>query len=60
MTAGEKQRLIASRTDWWHSIDVGDGIISPGSCGVAYQQSLWNTLQLPAQMTGLRVLEVGT
>jgi tRNA (mo5U34)-methyltransferase len=60
LTAGEKQKLIASRTDWWHSLDVGDGIITPGYCGVAYQQSLWNTLQLPERMTGLRVLDVGT
>jgi tRNA (mo5U34)-methyltransferase len=60
VTKGEKQRLIASRTDWWHSIDVGDGITTPGSVDVAYQSFLWNTLQLPQRMTGLRVLDVGT
>jgi tRNA (mo5U34)-methyltransferase len=59
LTAEEKRQLVASRTDWWHAIDVGDGIITPGSCGVAYQQFLLDTLQLPPDMKGLRVLDVG-
>jgi tRNA (mo5U34)-methyltransferase len=59
MTVEEKRRLVASRTDWWHAIDVGDGIVTPGSCGVALQQFIWNTLHMPDDMTGLRVLDVG-
>lgn len=60
LSVAEKRQLVASRTDWWHAIDVGDGIVTPGSCGVSYQQLLWNHLQLPADMKGLRVLDVGT
>jgi tRNA (mo5U34)-methyltransferase len=60
LTRAEKQELIAGRTDWWHAIDVGDGLTTPGSCGTAYQQFVWETLQLPERMTGLRVLDVGT
>jgi tRNA (mo5U34)-methyltransferase len=60
VTADEKRRLVASRTDWWHCIDFGDGIVSPGTCGAAYQQFLWNALQLPERMDGLRVLDIGT
>jgi tRNA (mo5U34)-methyltransferase len=60
LTVSEKQALIASRADWWHSIDVGDGLVTPGSVGVPYQEFLWKTLQLPERMDGLRVLDVGT
>ena len=60
LSAEEKRQLVASRTDWWHAIDVGDGIVTPGSCGVAYQQFIWNTLEMLADMTRLRVLDVGT
>jgi tRNA (mo5U34)-methyltransferase len=59
LTAEEKQQLVASRTDWWHAIDVGDGIVTPGSVGLAYLQFIMNTLELPADMRGLRVLDVG-
>ena len=60
LTPTEKRELIASRTDWWHEIDVGDGITTPGIVGLPYQQTLWKTLQLPEDMRGLRVLDVGT
>jgi tRNA (mo5U34)-methyltransferase len=60
LTSGEKEALVSSRSDWWHAIDFGDGIISPGSCGVAYQQFLWQSLELPDRMDGMRVLDVGT
>src|SRR5262249_37330647 len=60
MNHEEKRGLVATRTDWFHSIDVGDGIVTPGTCPVEYQQFLWKTFQLPADMTGLRVLDVGT
>lgn len=60
LTPAEKKALVASRTDWWHSIDVGDGIITPGMVTPQYQQSLWDTMQLPERMSGLRVLDIGT
>jgi tRNA (mo5U34)-methyltransferase len=60
LTRAQKEELIGSRSDWWHSIDVGDGLVTPGSCSVDYQQFLWKTLQLPERMAGLRVLDVGT
>jgi tRNA (mo5U34)-methyltransferase len=60
LTANEKGQLIATRTDWFHSIDVGDGIVTPGSCPPAYLNQMWNVMQLPSDMRGLRVLDVGT
>ena len=56
----QKQELIASRTDWFHSIDVGDGLITPGTCPVGYQSAMWDTLRMPENMSGLRVLDIGT
>jgi tRNA (mo5U34)-methyltransferase len=60
LTRAQKQDLIASRTDWFHSIDVGDGLVTPGTCPVDYQQFMWDKLRLPENMAGLRVLDIGT
>jgi hypothetical protein len=59
LTPPQKRELVSSR-DWWHSIDVGDGIVTPGTVNAPYLQSLLDTLQLPETMTGLRVLDIGT
>jgi tRNA (mo5U34)-methyltransferase len=59
LTVSEKNELVASRT-WWHSIDVGDGIVTPGAVEPSYQEFLLKTLRLPEDMKGLRVLDVGT
>lgn len=59
MTLDEKRRLIASRTDWFHSIDVG-GLTTPGMCPAEYLQFEVDTMQLPHDLTGQRVLDIGT
>jgi len=33
MDKEEKQKLVNSVNYWWHSIDFGDGVISPGIQG---------------------------
>ena len=60
LTAEEKRQLVASRQDWWHSIDVGDGIVTPGLVNAEYLKALVKRLQLPDRMDGLRVLDIGT
>jgi tRNA (mo5U34)-methyltransferase len=60
MTADEKRKLVGSRSDWFHSIDVGDGIVAPGAVPVFYQDLLVKTLELPERLDGLRVLDIGT
>jgi tRNA (mo5U34)-methyltransferase len=60
MRAEEKQRLIGSRNDWFHSIDVGSGIVTPGCVSVEYEQHLFNALRIPERLDGLRVLDIGT
>jgi tRNA (mo5U34)-methyltransferase len=59
-TAEQKRELVASRTDWFHSIDVGDGIVTPGTCPPEYLKQLWVTMKLPDDLRGARVLDVGT
>jgi len=60
MTAEEKRRLVGSRQDWFHSIDVGDGIVTPGCVPVDYERHLFTALRIPERLDGLRVLDIGT
>ena len=60
MTPDEKRELVNSRTDWFHSLDVGDGIVTPGAVPVVYQQHLLKAIDLPERLDGLRVLDIGT
>ena len=60
MTPEQKRSLIASRSDWFHSLDVGDGIVTPGAVPTEYEQFLLKALRLPDRLDGLRVLDIGT
>ena len=42
--------------DWWHRIDLGDGLVTPGRDDSPAKLA---RLQLPADLTGLRVLDIG-
>lgn len=59
-TIDERRALVGSRSDWFHSIDVGDGIVTPGVCTPEYQRHIWRTMALPEDLRGRRVLDVGT
>jgi tRNA (mo5U34)-methyltransferase len=52
MTLAER----VAKIKWWHQIDLGDGIITPGAVNsfpkLAYSK-------LPEDMTGMRVLDIG-
>ena len=56
----EPNELIASRKDWFHSIDFGHGLISPGIVPLAYLQRILTAFQLPKRLDGMRVLDIGT
>ena len=43
---------------WWHSIDLGGGVVTPGVKSQALLATEWDTLQLP-NLTGLSVLDIG-
>ena len=41
---------------WWHTIDLGDGIVTPGR---DESPARWPLLALPASLAGLSVLDIG-
>lgn len=60
----EKKQLVDSYNSWWHSIDFGDGIVSPGSKetnipgGMAGELKLWK-LDDPEIFKDKTVLDIG-
>lgn len=53
----EELRRAVAGIRWFHSIDLGDGIVTQG---VSRTSRLLGRLQLPADLSGLSVLDVGT
>ncbi|MBX7164739.1 MAG: DUF1698 domain-containing protein [Pirellulales bacterium] len=45
-----------ARVNWWHQIDLGNGIVTPGR---DYSQFKLGQVHLPEQLTGKSVLDVG-
>lgn len=60
LTPDQKRNLLQSRSDWFHSLDVGDGLVTPGAVSQDYQRQVLRALQLPERLDGLRVLDIGT
>lgn len=57
MTMEQATREIA-RHRWYQSIDLGDGLVTPGESGDATRAKL-EMMQLPDDLTGRSVLDVG-
>jgi len=56
----DKIKLIESVPYWWHHVDVGDGVVTPGHQG--HPQSTidkLNRIDLPEDLTGKTVLDIG-
>ena len=53
-----RQGLIDSVDFWWHSIDLGDGSVTPGRKSAAWLQRELAALQLP-DLHGKSVLDIG-
>src|ERR1700720_544990 len=60
MPADELKALIATRNDWFHTIDFGHGLRSPGTCPWEHQQDFLRYVGLPQRLDGKRVLDIGT
>jgi len=54
-----KQRLVAGVAHWWHSIDLGDGVITRGHKSREMLSAELASLQLPV-LAGKSVLDVGS
>jgi tRNA (mo5U34)-methyltransferase len=52
----EARRLIASHEHWYHRIEVAPGVVTPG---VNDSQMILDALDLPADLSGKRVLDIG-
>jgi tRNA (mo5U34)-methyltransferase len=52
-----KQQFLANR--WWHSIDLGNRVITPGAIPLSELQANFAYLQLPADLSGKRLLDIG-
>ena len=52
----EELRRGVADIDWWHSIDLGSGVVTPGK---ADTPSLLSRLELPASLAGRSVLDIG-
>jgi tRNA (mo5U34)-methyltransferase len=55
--AGRAQELVDSVGSWYHRIDVAPGVTTPG---VNDSQLVLRALNLPADLSGMRVLDIGT
>ena len=54
----DPQALVDSVPFWWHSIDLGEGVVTPGFNGLEFLRSEWDALSLP-NLPGRSVLDVG-
>lgn len=53
----DELRAAVQQITWWHSIDLGHGIVTPG--GDRHTQARLDVIRMPADLTGLTVLDVG-
>ena len=58
MTREEKLKRIASR-QWYHSIEIEPGLVTPGAHPLAELTQVLEYLKLPARLDGLSVLDIG-
>lgn len=57
-TTTSLQAEIASHADWFHCIDLGNGVVTPGSEGDRSRRKL-ELMRLPDDLTDRRVLDIG-
>lgn len=60
MSPEEVSQLVESvGSRWWHSIDLGNGVITPGTKSIETMRAEIAALDLPADLTGKTVLDIG-
>ena len=58
MDRSSLQDAVGAHTDWFHCIDLGNGVVTPGTDGEHSRRKL-ELIDLPASLRGMRVLDVG-
>jgi len=56
--AAKKQALVEGVPFWWHSIDLGNGVVTPGRKGAEQLQGELANMKLP-NLRGKTVLDIG-
>src|SRR5262249_12248474 len=56
---GSYQREAFNSSGWWHSIDLGGGVITPGVHKLEELRDNYERFNLPDDLTGKRVLDIG-
>ena len=54
----ELEQMVESAGTWWHSIDLGQGVVTPGKKSARFLAKELHSLQLP-DLTGKSVLDIG-
>ncbi len=57
--SADEYRAILLDGGWWHSIDLGNGIVTPGVHQLEELRGNYARFNLPEDLTGLRVLDIG-
>jgi tRNA (mo5U34)-methyltransferase len=52
----ERMRAEVGKIKWWHSIDLGNGIVTPGAYDT---RTLVDRIGMPEDLSGLSVLDIG-
>ena len=55
----EIRRRVAAHGRWWHEIELGPGIVTPGDDSNRMKLPILDELGLPQEMSGLRALDIG-
>jgi tRNA (mo5U34)-methyltransferase len=59
MLTSEDARARVAARPWFHSIEVGDGLVTPGRVPLEYLQELTRRMRWPERFDGLSVLDIG-
>lgn len=55
----DEQRVEFFSSGWWHSLDLGDGRVTPGVHKLEELRDNYARFKLPDDLTGKRVLDIG-
>lgn len=56
---GVEQNDMLLSGSWWHSVDLGNGLVTPGVHSLAELQGIYASLDLPKDLSGKTLLDIG-
>ncbi len=56
---GIEQNEMLLSGSWWHSIDLGNGLVTAGVHSLAELQGIYRSLELPEDLSGKTLLDIG-